>query len=165
MIDSYKTPAQIEAVRAAIIWNALEPENQIVPPDKIDIIKLRPELATSLEHLESLDNLSEFMTHSDVSQELKNLYSKYPEKVKALARVIYNVGNANRSALDISRFGLSCIAIPKSNEKIPEYLVPFIDQESMVNNNMTNGYIILESLGIYVEEVKTTKYKSNIIAI
>ena len=30
---------------------------------------------------------------------------------------------------------------------------------------MTNGYILLESLGVYTEEVKTNKYKSNIIEI
>jgi hypothetical protein len=55
--------------------------------------------------------------------------------------------------------------VPKSVDKIPGYLLPMIDLQTMVTNNMTNGYIILESLGVYTEEVKTTKYKSNIIEI
>jgi type I restriction enzyme R subunit len=68
--------------------------------------------------------------------------------------------NTTNPKIDISRFGFTCIALPKSLEKIPEYLLPFLDVNTMVNSNMTNGFIILESLGVYTEEVKTTKYKS-----
>lgn len=165
IIENYKTPERIEAVRATILWNALEPENVIVPPEKINIIKLRPELAECLKSLNSLDDLSYLMTQESTPKEMKDFYSKYPAKVKALAKTLYNIDNKNKSAVDISNFGLSCIAIPKSENSIPEYLIPFIDYDGMVNNNMTNGYILLESLGIMVEEIKTTKYKSNIIQI
>jgi hypothetical protein len=143
-IDGYKDPSMQEPVRGVLVWNALEPENQIVPPEKINIIKLK--------------------TMEKDSPELLKLKQTHPEKYNSIMRVVFNEG-VSKPTIDISRFGLSVIAVPKSAERIPEYILPFIDYQSMVNNNMTNGYIILESLGIYTEEVKTTKYKSNIIEI
>ena len=60
---------------------------------------------------------------------------------------------------------MGCSAIPKGDEKSPEYILPFIDYTGMVNKSMTNGYILLESIGIYISDVSLTKYKSNIIQI
>lgn len=165
MIESYKTPDTIEAVRATILWNALEPEDTIVPPDKINIVKLNPDIATPLGEISSLDEIPALATSPDISPELRDLIIRHPDKARGIAKTIYNIGNQNKSAIDISRFGMSCIAIPKSVDQIPDYLVPLIDYQSMVNNNMTNGYILLESLGIYVSDIKTVKYKSNIIQI
>lgn len=144
LIESYKTPDTIEAVRAALIWNALEPENQIIPPEKINLVKLN--------------------CTNENDPRLLALQQTHPDKYKAIMERVFN-HNTSSNKIDISRFGLSCIAIPKSVEKIPEYLLPFIDYQTMVNNNMTNGYIILESLGIWCQDVLTTKYKSNIVEI
>lgn len=143
-IDGYKDPSMQEPVRGVLVWNALEPENQIVPPEKIDIVKMKV--------FDANDPL------------LLKLKETHPDKHAAIMKVVFNEGVAKPN-IDISRFGLSVVAIPKSVDKIPSYLLPMIDYQSMVNNNMANGYIILESLGIYTEEVKTTKYKSNIIEI
>jgi hypothetical protein len=145
-IDGYKDPSMQEPVRGVLVWNALEPESQIVPPEKIDMIKMK------------------VFDRND--PELQKLRTTHPDKYNALMKVVFNEGaTMNKGHIDISRFGFSVIAIPKSVDRIPAYLLPMIDYQSMVNNNMTNGYIILESLGIYTEEVKTTKYKSNIIEI
>jgi hypothetical protein len=141
---NYKDPSTLEPVRGTLIWNALEPEQQIVPPEKVNMLKIK-----------AVDKNS---------KELLQLKQTHPDKYNTIMRVVFNEGVAEPK-IDISRFGLSSIAIPKSVVKIPDYLLPMIDYQSMVNNNMTNGYIILESLGIYTEEVKTTKYKSNIIEL
>lgn len=144
VIESYKTPDTIESVRAAIIWNALEPENQIVPPEKINIIKLN-----------CIDK---------ADPRLQKLKETHPDKYNTIMKVVFNEG-VSTPKLDISRFGFNCVALPKSLDSIPEYLLPFVDYTDMINTNMTNGYIILESLGIYCEEVNNVKYKSNIIAL
>lgn len=144
IIESYATPDTIEPVRATLIWNALEPENQIIPPEKINMIKLN------------------CVAKDD--PRLLSLSKTHPDKYNAIMRTVFNEG-VSTAKLDISRFGFSCVAIPKSVEKIPEYLKPFIDMREMVNQAMTNGYIILESLGVYTGNVNTTKYKSNIIEI
>jgi hypothetical protein len=143
-LDSYKDPSMQEPVRGAIVWNAIEPEDQVVPPEKVNMVKMRA---------------------FDLSDSrLQALKATHPDKYSAIAKTVFNDGVASPT-IDISRFGLSVISVPKSVDKIPDYLLPMIDLQTMVTNNMTNGYIILESLGVYTEEVKTTKYKSNIIEI
>lgn len=145
-IENYKSPDTIEQIRAVLTWNALEPDSPIVPPEKINMIKLNcPDMN---------------------DPRLEALKLSHPDKYNAIMRVVYNYNVDPKDVkVDISRFGFSCVAIPKGLEKIPEYLMPFIDYRSMVNNNMSPGFVILESLGIKCEEVKTVKYKSNIIKI
>ena len=140
VIETYKTPEQIEAVRGVLIWNALEPENQIIPPEKINIIKLN--------------------CKNENDPRLLELKEKYPKKYKAIMERVFN-HNQISVKCDISRFGFTCIAMPKSEEKIPDYLLPFIDYRDMVVKNMTPSYILLKSLGIFC----TDNYKSNIITI
>jgi len=144
LIENYKTPEQIEAVRGTLIWNALEPENQIIPPAKINLLKL------------------DCTDPND--PRLEALSKTHPQKYAALMKAVFNYNETNVK-VDISRFGFSCIAIPKSIETLPEYLLPFIDYKSMTNTNMSASYILLESLGIYTTEAKTIQYKSNIISI
>lgn len=175
-----------------LLWNALEPEETIVPPEKINMLKLRADLFNGVEKIPTLNFIKDISSgkfdHLLLSAEVGNtvelsadaqtalmlyhtmtpeawaLMRDHTDKFIAIARRVFNIGET-KPLIDISRFGVSCIAIPKSLGKIPEYLLPFIDYSTMVNNNMTNGYIILESLGICCEEVQTTKYKSNIISI
>ena len=195
-MNSYKDPSSMEQVRGAILWNALEPENQIIPPEKVNFIKLDTSLldclgnikvlnvfdeiaagqyTAALLHLYLNDNTCDFKAFTEeqeisylkkslnLSDKVFELIRKYPDKAKAIAKTVYNI--ETNPTIDISRFGASALALPKSVAKIPEYILPFIDYSTMTNSNMTNGYIILESLGIYCEEVKTTQYKSNIIQI
>jgi hypothetical protein len=144
LIEKYKNPDTIEAVRAMLIWNALEPDKQIVPPDKINMVKLN--------------------CFDSTDPRLETLKQTHPDKYDAIMKTVFNIGVTNPT-IDVSRFGLACVAVPKDVETLPDYLIPFIDIKDMTNTNMTNGYIILESLGIYCQEVKTVKYKSNIISI
>lgn len=144
LIETYELPDQIEPIRGVLIWNELEPENQIVLPEKINLLKLK-ELSTD-------------------SEEFIWLKENHPEKFNAVMKVVYNEGVSNPK-LDISRFGFTSVAIPKSVEKIPEYLIPFIDFNAMVNNNISNGYVILESLGVYISQVKKFQYKSNLVRL
>lgn len=191
LTSSYKTPDEIEPVRATIIWNALEPENTIVPPEKINLLKLdslKSDCIADVHDLKIIQYLSRKDYHGAMvncveeeyhredpleaikckyqnllTPEALDLMINYPDKYKAIAETVFNIGKT--PTIDISRFGLASIAIPKGNDAIPEYLRPFIDYSTMINNNMTNGYILLESLGIHCPDVQTTKYKSNIVSI
>lgn len=172
LFEGYKAPDTIEPVRAVLIWNALEPEQSIVPPEKINLIKLQANLldnfAETFSQLSQIDAYSISLnsgmaSNPNLSNAANLLIKNYPEKAKILAQVIFNIESKNQ--IDISRFGLASIALPKSVSKIPDYIRPFIDYEDMINQNITNGYILLKSLGIYVSDVGTTSYKSNIISI
>lgn len=143
-IDDYKIPSSIEPLRGAIVWNQLEPENSIVFGENVNIIKLKP--------IDKDDPL------------LEALKQTHPKKHKIIMKTVFNEGVA-KPKLDFSRFGFTVISMPKSQGNIPDYLTPLIDLESMVNFNISNGYILLESLGVYCDEVANVKYKSNIIEI
>lgn len=144
LIEKYKEPDKVEAVKAVLVWNELEPEKTIVPPEKINLLKLNC--------LNSED------------PRLKKLSETHPDKYNAIMKIVFNY-NVTNPKIDISRFGFSCVAIPKDLEEIPDYLRPFIDYTSMVNVNLSSSYILLESLGVYVEDIGTVKYRSNIISI
>lgn len=164
VLESYKNPSMIESVRAVLLWNVLEPENQIILPEKINIVKLKPGLCEALSTVTSLEEVPNLVSSANASDELKNFIMKHPEKAKAMAKAVYNIGNKSPK-IDYSRFGVSVIAIPKGEDMIPEYIRPFIDTQLMINANMANGYILLESIGIYISDVSKTSYKSNIIQI
>jgi arsenate reductase-like glutaredoxin family protein len=142
--DKYKMPSTIEPLRGVLVWNAIEPENVITPPEKVNIVKLKG--------------------YDKGAPEIEKIKLTHPDKYKALMKTVFNEGVTDPK-IDISRFGLSVLTVPKSAEKIPDYILPMIDYQSMVNTNMSNGYIILESLGVYIEEVSTNRYKSNVVEI
>jgi len=144
-LDSYKNPSTLEQVRGALVWNALERDNQIMPPEKVNLLKLK--------------------TADKNHPALIELSIKYPKKYAVIMKTVFNEGLDKDPEIDISRFGMSVIAVPKGVEQIPEYLRPLIDYRTMVSKNMQNGYIMLESLGIYIEEIDSTQYKSNIIEL
>ena len=66
---------------------------------------------------------------------LQTLRQTHPEKYNTIMRVVFNEG-VTSPKIDISRFGLSTIAIPKSVEHIPDYLRPLIDYKTMVNKKI-----------------------------
>ena len=96
LIESYKAPDTIEAVRAAIIWNACEPENQIIPPEKINLIKLN-----------GID------ANDPRFEEMKK---NYPDKYQAIMKTVFNHGVTNPK-IDISRFGLHVLLFQNQKKK------------------------------------------------
>lgn len=146
--SNYANPATLQQVRGALMWNVLEPNNEIVPPDRVNLFKLK--------------------TAKKDAKELLELKEKYPEKYAIIMDRAFNEGpNANSNRIDISKYGFDVIAIPKSAERIPDYIIPLIDFDTMVDNNASSMNIILTSLGIYCEKIAAGKpaVKSNIIEI
>ena len=64
---------------------------------------------------------------------------------------------------DLQKYGFTVIAMPKDVDKIPEWLIQFIDIDSIVSDNVRNGIIILESLGVKALNILNSTYYSNII--
>ena len=91
VIESYAAPDTIEPVRAVLIWNALEPEDQIIPPEKINMLKLN--------------------CQDENDPRLQILKQTHPDKYEALMKVVFN-HNVTTPKIDISRFGFSCVALP-----------------------------------------------------
>jgi DNA polymerase elongation subunit (family B) len=133
-VASYKTPYQINGVRAMLAWNYLNPNNQILPPEKINTLKLKGE---KLDDLQAIYDTSEF----DIIR----------DKI---------FGNEN-----LQKYGLKTIALPKSVTEIPEWIIPLIDIDTIVADNLRNGLILLETLGVKILTVTDVDYYSNIISL
>ena len=68
-IESYKTPFQIQTVRGALVWNAFYPNEDIVFPDKVNVIKLKDF------QLQDLEN----RIPEDFYERLVDTFRRYPE--------------------------------------------------------------------------------------
>lgn len=134
-IGSYKLPYQQPTVRGVIAWNAIYPEKEIVLPTQVNTIKLK---ATNL-------------------CDLGNLNETHPEIYEVIKDTIFN----NK---DLSKYGLNIIALPKNEKKIPEWLIPLIDVDTIIADNLSNFLIILNSIGIKTISLRKDEiFYSNII--
>jgi hypothetical protein len=147
LIEEYKNPYTQQQVRGVIIWNALEPDDTIVLPEKINLLKLK--------------------TSNKDHKLLEELKESHPDKYKIIMDIVFEENIEEDKRTDMPRHGFSVLALPKSLEKIPEYIVPLIDVEDMVDTNTKSGLVLLESLGIklYNNSSKNQKYSTNIITL
>lgn len=138
-LGAYTFPLRIPGVRAVIAWNYIYPDMTINLPAKVDMIKLT-------------------LTTPDEFERLKELSPEIYEKVEKNI-----INNPNE---DISKKGLEVLAIPKGVENIPEWVLPFIDYETITFNIMSKYYSVLESLGAdIISGDSKREYFSNMINI
>ena len=137
-LEAYSEPLKMQGVRAVIAWNYFYPNLEIDLPTKLDIVKL---------------TLNE-------EKSINRLRMENPEMFKILNDKILN--NPDKR---ISDKGLAVIAIPRNVDKIPEWLIPYIDYDTIAYNVLNKFYPVLESLGL--DTIKTSKkeYFSNILNI
>lgn len=138
-LEGYKNPLAMEGVRGVIAWNYLFPDMEIQLPDKIDIIKVK---MTTLDEIEPLKETN-------------------PKLYDRIVKYIFN--NPNK---DIAKKGIDIISLPHSVEKVPEWVMPYIDYDTIINDNVSKFNSVLESLGIsIIKATSTKKYFSNILNI
>jgi len=66
---------------------------------------------------------------------------------------------------ELSKYGFEYLALPSSIEKIPEWLIPFIDYDSMVIRHIKTGLVLLESCNIMSLKSSSKKLLTNIVSI
>lgn len=135
-LGAYKEPFKEQGVRAIIAWNYLYPDMEIELPAKIDIVKLL----------------------LDDERHLNKLKATYPDIYNVVEKKILN--NPNKA---ISDKGLPVIAIPRTVDKIPEWMLEFIDYDTISCDIMKKFYPLLNSLGVNTITVSKKEYYSNII--
>jgi hypothetical protein len=64
---------------------------------------------------------------------------------------------------EMAHYGFGIFCMPKSEELIPEWLIPMIDLTTMVSDNMKSALPILQSVGVKVMEVRGTAYYTSVI--
>ena len=136
-LGAYKDPFKEMGVRAVFAWNAIYPDNSIELPEKIDIVKV---------NLETL-------------AQAEQLLDKYPEIYEKVVSGIFE------SKIDkIREKGVSVIAIPRNLDKVPDWMIEFIDYDTIINDNISKFHSVLRSLGLNTIKTSKKEYYSNIIS-
>ena len=134
-IESYKTPYQQASIRASLAYNAIYPENPITFPAQVNMVKCTAKELTDIVYL----------------------YDDYPDVYKALKEQVFEDEN-------LGKYGLIYFAIPKTMEEIPEWLIPIIDVDTIIQDNLNNFLKILNSIGLKTVSITAkSEFFSNII--
>ena len=138
--ESYKMPFSIAPFRGALLWNKLFPQEEIVFPARVLSVKL---------NLSSIDQVYEVLDPEDPEDEH---FFNVLEEVLGDEDMLIN-GRINT------------IAIPIETKMIPEFLVPFVDVDTIVNDTIKPGLIMLESLGIRLITSSNGNYPSTVVTL
>ena len=139
-IQSYTAPYTIQTVRGSLLWNALFPDNPIKPPIKINFVKLKP-----LNYQDFVNQLPE-----EVRKDVLKLYASCP---------------GVNGTKGLSDYEVNIICIPKNLKKLPEFLIPLIDIETMVHDQIRPAMEIINPLGFKSVDILNSSYVTNVIEI
>ena len=138
-LEAYANPLTEMGVNAVLAWNTCYPNLDIQLPDIIDIVKVNMQTEEDIEPLRDIE----------------------PEIYDNIMEGIFNNSNPK-----IRKKGIYVMAIPRNIEKIPDWILPFINYDDIVNNNISKFHPILKSLNtvlIQTESKAGKTFMSNII--
>lgn len=136
--DKYKEPLSEMGIRATMGWNAAYPDNPIELPDRIHVFKVNMSRAKDIECLKDTE----------------------PEIYNNLMTDIFN--NPNKQ---ISK-GLNAFAVPGILDNMPEWLIQFLDIDTIVEDNTKSFFPVLKSLSLEIINTKSDRLSfSNIIKL
>lgn len=136
--QKYKDPLSEMGIKAVMFHNFAIPEDPIELPENVKVIKVNMEKEKLLEPLRE--------TNMEVYQNLINKVFRNPNK-------------------QISQ-GINAFAVPQTDGKMPDWLIPFVNIDTIIEDNMKSFYPVLKSLGLEIinTRAKNTMY-SNIIRL
>ena len=139
-----------EAMRGALIWNAMNPEEEMQPMDRVTVIKL------------SWKKLIDNESNPRVAQLLK--YNKLLHADQsALAK-----GSETRNGPLIDDEKMSkdpVICIPESYKEIPDYIRICIDKEGMIDSLLTPFKQLLGLFDVYMADTNNGVIASRMVCI
>ncbi len=136
---SYKDPYSQGAFTGPILWNLLNPENLIMIPDKCDVVFI------NIPNEKVLD---------------EKLAPKFPKEAEIIRKNIFHSG-----VQQFERNGVSYLALPNDDSKIPEWVYPVIDEERIVTRNAGTFYPVLKALTFITISAGDNMYSSNILNV
>jgi len=134
----YRDPLSEMGIRAVLCHNYVYPEDPIQLPDHIRAIKVK-------------------MTKK---KDIESLSSSHPVIYE---RIISNMFENSNPRLTK---GVNSIAIPQTMEKIPDWIIPYIDIDTIVEDNMKSFFPVLKALGFEIINTRSNNTMfSNIIQL
>lgn len=132
--NSYKNPERMPVMRGVIIWDKLFPDINIQTPAKVNMLKLK---------CETID-------------ELEVIKDEFPDEYNIIAETIFGDETYRK-------YGFSSISLPKSVTKIPEFLLPLVDYDTIIDDNTRTGYLILQSLGFKLVTYNNQEFYTTLV--
>ena len=133
--EAYADPYSQGQVLSVLAWNVMFPDNEIMPPDKLDVILMNMPNKESIKDLEKVD---------------KALYD----------RLIKNIYDGPIEAF--RRRGIVYLAIPNNIEEIPDVVKPYINYDYITSRIIGTFRSILDSLDIPAIGSNSMSHFSNI---
>lgn len=115
--EAYKDPDSMGQVLSVLAWNTIYPDQEILLPDKLDVVLIKIPNPESIAAMEK--------THSKEYHRIVDVLFRY-EKFK--------------------KDGIKYLAIPNNIDKIPDFIIPYIDYDYIVSRNLGTFRSIRESL-------------------
>lgn len=135
--EAYKKPYSQQAIKATIVWNAVEKNRLINLPEKIFIVKMDYKTEKRFN-----DNIDRF---GDVADIIRKEIFESP------------IG-------EITKGGITVVGIPQNIDRLPQWVIDTMDIDTMVDDIISKFNPILESLGdITLRTRSGTSHMSNII--
>lgn len=135
--EAYKKPYSQQAIKATIVWNAVEKNRLINLPEKIFIVKMDYKTEKLFN-----DNIDRF---GDVADIIRKEIFESP------------IG-------EIAKGGITVVGIPQNIDRLPQWVIDTMDIDTMVDDIISKFNPILESLGdITLRTRSGTSHMSNII--
>lgn len=135
---AYKNPMSQGSVKGPMLWNIIYPENEIMIPDKLDIviIKIKSE------------------------KDLDGIKDTFPKEYNRLINDVFH-GPVKEFHSD-----LTYLALPNNGEPIPKFIIPFIDIDKIISRNIGTFLPVQEALGLLTgASTQDLSYFTNIIDV
>lgn len=144
LIEEYEAPHTQQAIRGVLAWNYFFPEQEIQLPEKVNLLKLD-------------------CTKPD-DPRLEQLKKTHPREYKIIMEKIFEIDKEEKSPY--AKYGFTAISIPQDVEKIPDFLIPFIAIDDIIDTNLAAGLSMLQALGIVTyKSTAGPNKRTNIIEI
>lgn len=170
-IEAYSDPSSEQSVRGVYAWNFIYPNNMIELPSKVSMLKLNifkegdikdlkkkePEIYDIIVNKIFNDTTGIFVTNKKDNEIKKlkmkdkwwnDLPKKYKAKYKKLGLDAWNefvesYDGDGEVDVEVKSRGMQVLAIPQT-EKIPEWVLPYIDYTTIVDNILSPFMPVLE---------------------
>jgi hypothetical protein len=130
--SGYSDPWRNQIYKAATVWNLVYPEQKIYPLDRAYIVKLGVKGPTDIECIKE----------------------QFPDVHKTLMDEVFMSDDAS-----IRKYGMSVIAIPTSEDIVPEWIRKLMDIELLCSNIMASFRNIMEAFRVEYVAVNTPSKK------
>lgn len=136
---AYADPYTQGAYTGPVAWNILNPDKEILIPDKLDMVFI------NLPSERVLD---------------AKLTPKFPEQAEKIRKLIFHGGIPY-----FEKKGIKYMALPNNGEPVPDWIIPILDIERIVTRNIGTFYSVLKSLTFVTAKAGDNEYFTNILNI